>query len=50
LLKKKVEQLIVEAKRLGLELDEVQDAAAKHWDRLTSREPEPAAKGELKRR
>ncbi len=34
LLKKEVEQLVVEAKRLGLDLDEVTDAVARHWCRL----------------
>jgi GntR family transcriptional regulator len=34
LLKKELEQLVVEAKKLGLELDEVADALAKHWRRL----------------
>jgi len=31
LLKKEVEQLVVEAKKLGLDLDEVTDAVARHW-------------------
>src|SRR6202167_3948416 len=34
LLKKEVEQLVVEAERLGLDLDEVTDAVARHWSRL----------------
>jgi len=34
LLKKEVEQLVVEAKRLGLDLDEVTVAVARHWSRL----------------
>lgn len=34
LLKNEVEQLVVEAKRLGLELHEITDAIADHWDRL----------------
>jgi GntR family transcriptional regulator len=34
LLKRELEQLVVEAKRLGLELDDVTDAVAEHWDRL----------------
>jgi hypothetical protein len=33
-LKKEVEQLVVEAKRLGLDLDEITDAVARHWYRL----------------
>jgi GntR family transcriptional regulator len=35
LLVKEVEQLVVEAKRLGLGLTEVQSAVESHWDRLT---------------
>lgn len=34
LLKKEVEQLVVEAKRLGLDLQEVTDAVVRHWSRL----------------
>ncbi len=34
LLKKELEQLVVEAKKLGLELDEVTNAVARHWSRL----------------
>jgi GntR family transcriptional regulator len=34
LLKKEVEQLVVEAKRLALDLDELTDAVARHWTRL----------------
>src|ERR1700733_13809343 len=34
LLKKEVEQIVVEAKRLGLDLDEVTDAVSRHWYRL----------------
>jgi GntR family transcriptional regulator len=34
LLKKDLEQLVVEAKKLGLDLDEVSDALAEHWSRL----------------
>jgi GntR family transcriptional regulator len=32
-----VERLVVEAKRLGIELDDIQEAVAKHWARLTSK-------------
>jgi DNA-binding transcriptional regulator YhcF (GntR family) len=42
LLKSEVEQLVVGAKRLGLHLDEVQSAVARHWDRLRDREQETA--------
>ena len=34
LLKKELEQLVVEAKKLGLSLAEVTEAVAKHWQRL----------------
>ncbi len=34
LLKKEVEQLVVEAKKLGLELNDVTGAVARHWQRL----------------
>ena len=31
------EELVVESKRLGIDLSDVQDAIAKHWNRLTSK-------------
>lgn len=34
LLKKELEQLVVEAKRLGLEVEDVTEAIVEHWDRL----------------
>ena len=34
LLRKEFEQLVVEAKKLGLELDEVTEAITEHWRRL----------------
>ena len=34
LLNKELEQLVVEAKKLGLELDDVTAAVAQHWKRL----------------
>jgi GntR family transcriptional regulator len=37
LLNKELEQLVVEAKKLGLELDEVTEAMAQHWRRLDGR-------------
>ena len=40
LLQKELEQLVVEAKRLGLELDDVSEALERHWRRLEA--PEPA--------
>jgi GntR family transcriptional regulator len=36
LLKKEVEQLVVEAKKMGLNLDEVTDAVTRHWGRLNA--------------
>jgi GntR family transcriptional regulator len=53
LLDREVEQLAVEAKRLGLGLDEVTDALAAHWERLDRSDKAPAgspAKGERKRK
>jgi GntR family transcriptional regulator len=34
LLNREIEQLVVEAKKLGLDLDEVNAAVARHWKRL----------------
>jgi GntR family transcriptional regulator len=34
LLKREMEELVVEARRLGLQLDDVQAAIAAHWERL----------------
>ncbi len=46
LLRNEVEQLVVEAKRLGIDRDDVQEAIARHWARLTSRRKEmPDFKG-----
>jgi GntR family transcriptional regulator len=39
LLKKELEQLVVEAKQLGLELDEVSEALKEHWKRLDGKKP-----------
>lgn len=36
LLNKELEQLVVEAKRLGLDIDTVQSALARHWERLNT--------------
>ena len=47
LLENEMEQLAVEAKRLGMSLDEVTAALAVHWQRLDSPQ---AAKGERKRK
>jgi GntR family transcriptional regulator len=38
LLKKELEQLVVEAQKLGLELDEVIDSMTQHWRRLNATE------------
>lgn len=37
LLEGELERLVVEAKRLGLELDEVERALARHWKRLSQK-------------
>jgi GntR family transcriptional regulator len=34
LLERQFEELVVEGKRLGIDLKEMQEAIAKHWDRL----------------
>ncbi len=39
LLKKELEQLVVEAKQLGLDLSQVSDALAEHWARLDGNKP-----------
>lgn len=45
LLKDELERLVVEAKRLALDLDDLKAAVAEHWERLTSdREGEIADK------
>ena len=45
LLKKELEQLVVEAKRLGLGLDEVTQSMACHWRRLDGKDEPPRRKG-----
>lgn len=40
LLGREIEQLVVEAKRLGIGREEALTALAAHWDRLTAGEPE----------
>jgi GntR family transcriptional regulator len=37
LLHHEFEQLVVEAKRLGIDLDDVQEAVSRHWSRLSSK-------------
>jgi|SRR5271167_1401412 GntR family transcriptional regulator len=37
LLGQQFEELVVEGKRLGIDLQDMQDAIAKHWSRLTSK-------------
>ncbi len=41
LLKNELEQLVVEAKKFGLELTDVQNALAQHWQRLSIKETQP---------
>jgi GntR family transcriptional regulator len=43
LLQNQVEQLVVEAKRLGIELDDLRDAVSKHWALLTAKRKESSA-------
>ena len=38
LLKREMEQLVVQARKLGLDLDDVLNAVSSHWDRLEDRE------------
>lgn len=37
LLERQFEELVVEGKRLGIDLHEMQEAIVKHWNRLTSK-------------
>jgi GntR family transcriptional regulator len=39
LLKKEMEQLVVEAKKLGLSLDEITESLGRHWSRLDENKP-----------
>lgn len=50
LLNNEVEQLVVEAKKLGMSLDEVTAALADHWHRLDVAPAEPGGKGARKTR
>jgi GntR family transcriptional regulator len=40
-----LEGLVVEAKKLGMQLDDVLSAITRHWDRLGGTEPSPSVKG-----
>jgi GntR family transcriptional regulator len=42
LLQIEVEQLVVEAKRLGIGLDDLRDAIGRHWALLTSKRKDPS--------
>jgi GntR family transcriptional regulator len=44
LLGHEIEELVVEAKRLGIEREEMLTSISTHWQRLSSNEPEPSAK------
>ena len=44
LLKNEVEQLVVEAKKLGLELEDVTESLAQHWQRLNGTEKQARKK------
>ena len=43
LLKREIEQVVVEAKRLGLDLDEILDAVSSHWERFERSAPSALA-------
>jgi GntR family transcriptional regulator len=45
LLGSELEGLVVEAKKLGMQLDDVLSAITRHWDRLGGTEPAPFVKG-----
>lgn len=45
LLRKELEQLVVEAQKLGLDLDEVIDAMTQHWRRFAGAEKSERRKG-----
>ncbi len=45
LLQNQVEQLVVEAKKLGMRLPEVSAALARHWERLEGQDADAAAAG-----
>ena len=44
LLGHEIEELVVEAKRLGIEREEMLNSISTHWQRLSSNDPEPPAK------
>ena len=45
LLGSELEGLVVDAKKLGMQLDDVLAAVERHWQRLGGTEPSPSAKG-----
>ena len=45
-----IEQLVVEAKKLGMELDGVLDAVSDHWERLGGTKPKAVAENKEGRR
>ncbi|MCU1327833.1 MAG: ytrA [Bryobacterales bacterium] len=47
LLKRELEQLVIQAKKLGLDLDSVLRAVSSHWERLGDYETEDGKTGEL---
>jgi GntR family transcriptional regulator len=47
LLKRELEQLVIQAKKLGLNLDSVLGAVSSHWERLSDYEKEDQHTGEL---
>ena len=44
LLGQEIEELVVEAKRLGIEREEMLASISAHWQRLSAKSPEPAHK------
>jgi len=48
LLGREIEQLVVEAKKLGIEIEDVLDSVSAHWKRLSAR-PEPDRGGRGKK-
>lgn len=44
LLGQEIEELVVEAKRLGIDREEMLLSISAHWQRLSSKAPEPASK------
>ncbi len=50
LLGREIEQLVVEAKKLGIDLDDVTTAVSNHWKRLSQKDGSDNTTGERKRK